>query len=228
MEFSESGTDTWFRKHVEWFLIYPFTEMGATPHNIRQGYSLPSLMDAYDAIVHELEERRYDPWRRNDTTKMARAYLVCIDELTVLEEIFTKKLDFFQRPRKDVETFELQEPDINKPPNRKDGETHWDRIAFAEHAMAESATQCKRLSADLRESMGSVSFKHFKPQVMRLLQRLTYRYTALPAPLHRAEQTCHNRGYTKQGPVRFHRDYDNLFTTFVLHIIFRHEPQKRY
>jgi len=54
LEFSETGTDTWFRKNVEWFMVYLMTEVGATPHNIRQGYSVPSLMDAYDAIVHEL------------------------------------------------------------------------------------------------------------------------------------------------------------------------------
>src|SRR6187551_1240546 len=54
LEFSESGTRTWYRKNVEWFLVYLITEVAATPHNIRQGYSVPSLMDAYDAIVHEL------------------------------------------------------------------------------------------------------------------------------------------------------------------------------
>ncbi len=53
-EFSETGTDTWYRKNTEWFLIYLITEVAATPHNIRQGYSVPSLMDAYDSIVHEL------------------------------------------------------------------------------------------------------------------------------------------------------------------------------
>ena len=53
-EFSETGTQTWSRKNVEWFLVYLITEVGVTPHNIRQGYSVPSLMDAYDSIVHEL------------------------------------------------------------------------------------------------------------------------------------------------------------------------------
>lgn len=54
LEFSETGTQTWFRKNVEWFLVYLITEVAATPHNIRQGYSVPSLLDAYDSIVHEL------------------------------------------------------------------------------------------------------------------------------------------------------------------------------
>jgi hypothetical protein len=54
LEFDERGTNTWFRRNVEWFMVYLITEAGATPHNIRQGYSVPSLMDAYDAVVHEL------------------------------------------------------------------------------------------------------------------------------------------------------------------------------
>lgn len=54
LEFADTGTKTWFRKNVEWFLIYLITEIGTTPHNVRQGYSVPSLMDAYDAVVHEL------------------------------------------------------------------------------------------------------------------------------------------------------------------------------
>lgn len=90
-EFSETGTDTWRRKNVEWFLVYLVTELGTTPHNIRQGYSVPSIMDAYDAIVHELvsetpcipaqsadlmqKERRYDRWQRNETINLVRAYL---------------------------------------------------------------------------------------------------------------------------------------------------------
>lgn len=53
-EFSRTGTQTWYRKNVEWFLVYLITEAGVTPHNIRQGHSVPSLLDAYDAIVHEL------------------------------------------------------------------------------------------------------------------------------------------------------------------------------
>jgi hypothetical protein len=53
-QFSETGTDTWYMKNTEWFLVYLITEVAATPHNIRQRYSVPSLMDAYHSIVHEL------------------------------------------------------------------------------------------------------------------------------------------------------------------------------
>lgn len=85
-----------------------------------------------------------------------RAYLVCIDELTVLGEIFSKKLDFFQRLRQDCENFEAQDSGAEHPPDNPDGETPFDRIAFVEHMMEESSTQCKRLNTDLRESLNTV------------------------------------------------------------------------
>ncbi|EAT88315.2 hypothetical protein SNOG_04555 [Parastagonospora nodorum SN15] len=155
-EFSETGTDTWRRKNAEWFLVYLVTELGTTPHNIRQGYSVPSLMDAYDAIVHELKERRYDRWQRNETINLVRAYLVCIDELTVLGEIFSKKLDFFRRLQKDCDHFEELDNDAGLPPDNDNGETTSERIGFAEHIMEESTATCKRLTADLRDSLNSL------------------------------------------------------------------------
>ncbi|KAH5379501.1 hypothetical protein HBI49_018820 [Parastagonospora nodorum] len=155
-EFSETGTDTWRRKNAEWFLVYLVTELGTTLHNIRQGYSVPSLMDAYDAIVHELKERRYDRWQRNETINLVRAYLVCIDELTVLGEIFSKKLDFFRRLQKDCDHFEELDNDAGLPPDNDNGETTSERIGFAEHIMEESTATCKRLTADLRDSLNSL------------------------------------------------------------------------
>ncbi|KAG6359164.1 hypothetical protein INS49_012684 [Diaporthe citri] len=107
-EFSETGTETWYRKDVEWFLVYLITEIGTTPHNIRQGYSVPSLMDAYDAIVHELGNV------------------------------------------------------VGDPPHNENGETPADRIAFAQNRMEESLDQCKRLNADLRESLNSVRICSYK------------------------------------------------------------------
>lgn len=155
LEFSRTGTDSWKKKSVEWFLVYLITEVGAAPHNVRQGYSVPSLTDAYDTIVQELKERRYDRWQRNETIDLVRAYLVCIDELTVLEEIFTKKLDFFRRLRVDIDAYEQQ--DAATPAANADGETPQNRVAFAEHITAESAAHCKRLTADLRQSLNTVS-----------------------------------------------------------------------
>ena len=95
-----------------------------------------------------------------------RAYLVCIDELTVLGEIFSKKLDFFQRLRQDCENFEAQDSSAEHPPDNPDGETPFDRIAFVEQILEESSTQCKRLNTDLRESLNTVK----KPPQSTLIQ----------------------------------------------------------
>ncbi|KAJ9604419.1 hypothetical protein H2200_011255 [Cladophialophora chaetospira] len=156
-EFSITGTQTWARKTVEWFLVYLITEVAVTPHNIRQGYSVPSLMDAYDAIVHDLKERRYDLWRKGETTNLVRAYLLCVDELTVLGGIFSKKLDFFRRLRKDCEVLsELRNGETVDLSEFDSGETASDRVAFAEHMMEECSARCKRLGADLRESLNTL------------------------------------------------------------------------
>tara|TARA_R110002003_G_scaffold589_12_gene20657 strand:+ start:17387 stop:17584 length:198 start_codon:yes stop_codon:yes gene_type:complete len=64
-----------------------------------------------------------------------RTYLVCIDELTVLGEIFSKKLDFFERLQKDCDRFEEQDKSRKKHPDNDNGETFSERIAFASHMM---------------------------------------------------------------------------------------------
>ena len=53
-QFKDTGTGLWHRKSVEWLLIYILTEIGATPHNRRGGYNCPSIMDAYETVIHDL------------------------------------------------------------------------------------------------------------------------------------------------------------------------------
>lgn len=52
--FAETGTSTWHRKTVEWFLVYLITEVGVTPHNIRQGHNAISVVSAYQHVVQDL------------------------------------------------------------------------------------------------------------------------------------------------------------------------------
>lgn len=52
--FVGSGTDTWKRDTVEWFLVYLAAELAVTPHSIRQGHAGISPMDAYHAIAIDL------------------------------------------------------------------------------------------------------------------------------------------------------------------------------
>ena len=56
-EFLEKGTNTpgqWHRQTVEWFLVHLITEIGTTPHNIRQGHSQLGVLDIYQEVIREL------------------------------------------------------------------------------------------------------------------------------------------------------------------------------
>lgn len=91
-------------------------------------------------LTPKQKERRYDQWQRNKTIAFVRSYLICLAELNVLREIFSKKLDFFQRLRKDCDNLpELQGADVEgNPPDNPEGAAPLDRIAFVEHQMKES------------------------------------------------------------------------------------------
>jgi hypothetical protein len=52
--FSETGTSTWHKKTVEWFLVYLITEIGATPHAVRKAHSAVTMVAAYRNIVDDL------------------------------------------------------------------------------------------------------------------------------------------------------------------------------
>ena len=52
--FEKTGTKNWSKATVEWFLIYIVTELGATPHNIRQGHNAISIMNAFQYVVQGL------------------------------------------------------------------------------------------------------------------------------------------------------------------------------
>lgn len=52
--FSETGTSSWHKKTVEWFLVYLMTEIAAAPNNVRQGRNAPTVENAYQAIVQDL------------------------------------------------------------------------------------------------------------------------------------------------------------------------------
>lgn len=52
--FSERGTSTWHRKTTEWFLVYLLSEVGCTPHVLRQGYNAPPMESAYSVVIQDL------------------------------------------------------------------------------------------------------------------------------------------------------------------------------
>ena len=52
--FEKTGTKNWSKATVEWFLVYLATELGATPHNLRQGHNAVAILNAFQYVVQGL------------------------------------------------------------------------------------------------------------------------------------------------------------------------------
>ncbi|KAI9771406.1 MAG: hypothetical protein M1839_002796 [Geoglossum umbratile] len=154
--FAETGTSTWHRKTVDWFLVYLITEVGVTPHTYRQGHNAVSVVTAYQHVVQDLKRRRYDPWRRNETVLLVREYLACIDELTAVCLILTKKIELFEGLKRDCRKFERDDIMARKEPDDPEGVSAEARASWAIMMVKEQHDACKKLLADLQLSMNAL------------------------------------------------------------------------
>jgi len=53
-QFASDGVDRWHDKTVEWLMVYIVTEIASTPHSMRSGYSVATILDAYDFTASKL------------------------------------------------------------------------------------------------------------------------------------------------------------------------------
>ncbi|KAI9774155.1 MAG: hypothetical protein M1840_005248 [Geoglossum simile] len=152
--FEGSGTATWHRKTVEWFLVYLITELAVTPHNIRQGCNAVSILNAYQSVVQGLKEGRYKEWKRNDSVILVREYLTCIDELTSISVALNKKIKVLEGLQQDVQKFEME--DATTEPDNPDGERAAERLQWALDILKEQRTGYQELLVDLRLSLDAL------------------------------------------------------------------------
>lgn len=155
--FADEGTSTWHRRTVEWFLVYLLTEVGVTPHNLRQGCNAPSFENAYSSVIQDLKRRRYEKWQRNKTVELVRDYLNCIDEVTTIRLILQKKVELFNIMQVDIKKFEADDIRSRKAPDNPEGESSSERLIWAS-GMLKAQLECfERLLIDLKQSMDAVS-----------------------------------------------------------------------
>ncbi|KAI4216338.1 MAG: hypothetical protein LQ351_001348 [Letrouitia transgressa] len=154
--FAEHGTSTWHRRTVEWFLIYLLTELGITPHPMRQGYNAPELNSAYSAVIQELKRRRFEKWAPNLTVQLVRKYLTCLDELTFVTLNLKLKQTLFESTLEDIKRFEEEDEKMGKPPDNPDGESAMERLEWAMATIKSDYDCFERLLVDLRQSLDAV------------------------------------------------------------------------
>lgn len=151
--FADQGTSTWHRRTVEWFLTYLITEVGVTPHARRQGFTAPDLDKAYQSIIQDLKRRRHAPWRKNETVKLVRDYLACVDELTIVRLICQQQVDLFKGMQQDVRKFETEDNRARRTPDNPIGESMTERIKWALNLVKSRLDSTEKLLIDARQSM---------------------------------------------------------------------------
>ena len=154
--FAENGTSSWHRRTVEHFLVYLTTEVGTTPHPMRQGFNAPSLETAYSSVIQDLKRRRYEEWEPKKTVTLVRDYLNCIDEITTIKLITHKKLDMFKAMEKDIRKFEAEDTRMGNAPDKPDGESALERLDWAQGLIKHQAEIWDRLLIDLRQSLDAL------------------------------------------------------------------------
>ncbi|KAL8664490.1 MAG: hypothetical protein Q9202_003040 [Teloschistes flavicans] len=151
--FADQGTSTWHRRTVEWFLTYLITEVGVTPHPCRQGFNAPNIELAYQSVIQDLKRRRHAPWRKNETVKLVRDYLACVDELTTVKQICAKQVHLFKGMQQDVRKFESEDNRARRLPDNPQGETMQARIKWALNMVKKRHDQFENLLIEAQQSM---------------------------------------------------------------------------
>jgi hypothetical protein len=102
------------------------------------------------------KERKFDPWKRDETVILVRKYLACIDELGYIGQIYDRKLDFLQRLHEDCVQLEKSEIEAGRMPDNPGGVSMEERVNFALLLVKEFHIKCEGLITELNESMHAV------------------------------------------------------------------------
>ena len=155
--FAEQGTSTWHRRTVEWFLVYLLTEVGVTPHTLRQGHNAPGMAIAYTSVIQDLKRQRYDRWEPNKTVQLVRKFLQGVDELTTIKVNMAQKVELYRIMQLDVKKHEAEDTMMRKAPDNPDGESSLERVRWASKMIEQQQDVIERLLLDLKHSMEAVS-----------------------------------------------------------------------
>ena len=93
---------------------------------------------------------------RDETVKLVRDYLNCMDELTRIRDILEKKVELFQAMILDFENFETDDFKAGKKPDNPSGETAQERLTFAHNMVKAQHNSIERLVGDAKGSMDAL------------------------------------------------------------------------
>ncbi|KAL8692000.1 MAG: hypothetical protein Q9218_002892 [Villophora microphyllina] len=116
---SAGGTTGSPVKSTLWFVVAMLTDLLATPRKTSSGIPVPSIQRAYIPTVRDLinqKSRQTTRFKRNESVNLVRDYISCMDEMSQIQGIARRKIDFLERLRRDCENLKQYTDPANRHP----------------------------------------------------------------------------------------------------------------
>ncbi|KAK2801874.1 hypothetical protein FQN51_005023 [Onygenales sp. PD_10] len=174
-EFADTGTSTWEKPTAEWLLVYLATELGTCPHNDTLGHSSISMVEGYQDILRDLVRscdipppvdslmltdylqklRTFEPWRRDETVRLTRTFLQCLEETKLFTKIMDSRLALFMAMKQDIRIQDEQDRSYDVPSN-PNGISAMRRLGWATSKIQQLRNDSEAVSNELIKAMDNL------------------------------------------------------------------------
>ncbi|OAX85293.1 hypothetical protein ACJ72_00323 [Emergomyces africanus] len=154
-EFTSTGTSTWEKPTAEWLVVHLATEIGTCPHNDTLGHNQISIVEVYQDILRDLKLRTYEPWRRDETVRLTRTFLQCMEEIRFITKMLESRQNLFIRLKKDIETHDKEDRN-NDIPHNPDGESCMHRLDWALGKIRQQRDDIESIANEIQNSMNDL------------------------------------------------------------------------
>ncbi|KAL9576842.1 MAG: hypothetical protein Q9212_006772 [Teloschistes hypoglaucus] len=156
--YAASGTAGWPTQSTLWFVVMLLTELLATPRKNSSGIPVPSIQRAYIPTIRDLIEqksRQTANFKRNESVNLVRDYISCLDELSQVQVVAKRKIDFLDRLKWDCRNnhgnFDPTNP--SRPDERVSASADVDTIQIAVELIDDAIIYIQKEHAELPEMM---------------------------------------------------------------------------
>lgn len=176
-EFASTGTSTWEKPTAEWLVVHLATEIGTCPHNDTLGHNQISIVEAYQDILRDIvcrsvsrssiqdsailtriyqKLRTYEPWRRDETVRLTRTFLQCMEEIRFISKMLESRQNLFTRLKEDIKKHDEEDRNHGIPHN-PDGESCMHRVDWTLGKIRQQRDDIENIAHEIKNSMNDVS-----------------------------------------------------------------------
>ncbi|KXS95182.1 hypothetical protein AC578_6596 [Pseudocercospora eumusae] len=153
----DKGASQWYDHSIEWFLVFLISELGIAPNNMISGRAGSSVLSALQCAVQDLKNRRFQPWKRDETVKLVKEFISCLDELKLLSLSCRRKLKFFEGLQKDLKNHETEDQKRRRlPVNNATADTALQRAQWATSVLKDERDSLDYLYEDVTQALSAL------------------------------------------------------------------------